>query len=244
MARIIRSKVFYVVVALALMLAIAPQGMPAAVDASAPILHKVTNVNDVSFTVSWITAVDEEGYVEFGTTTGLGSTAYDDRGVGTVDDTHHVKVAGGLLPNQIYYYDIISGGVRDNNGGLHYTVTTGPSPDTPPPTRDILGQVFKSDGSTPAEGAVVYITVFQDGVPSQTLSTLVESSGWWGLDLGGLRTADYQTPFGYSGTDQVLLVVEGVGDGRAIVMTTVQVFRDGTLETTLGYWVIEQFMLA
>jgi len=88
---------------------------------------------------------------------------------------------------------------------------------------------------------VVYITAFQDGVPSQTLSTLVESSGWWGHDLGGLRTADYQSLFTYAGGDQVLLVIEGVGDGRAMLMTTVDELRGAALVATLGYWVVEQF---
>jgi len=220
MGRIIRSKVFPVVVALALMLAIAPQAMPAAVDASAPLEHKVTNVNDVSFTVSWITASDEEGYVEYGTTAALGSTAHDERGAGTVDDTHHVKVDGGLLPNTLYYYDIISGETRDNNGGAHYRTITGPTLEIPQPD-DILGLVFKNDGTTPAEGAIVYIRIGS----SQELSTLVESSGWWGVNLGGMRAQDYQQPFPYTATAHVSLFAQGAADGTDAGTCTVAVAR-------------------
>ncbi len=224
MARIIRSKIFPVVVALALMLAIAPQGMPAAVNASAPYEHKVTNVNDVSFTVSWITAVEETGYVEYGTTTALGSIAHDERGAGTIDDTHHVVVDGGLMPNQEYYYDIISGGDRDDNGGLHYTVTIGPTLDIPQPD-DILGEVLKNDGSTSAEGTIVYITVTHLDVTSQELSTLVESSGWWGVNLGGVRTQDYQAHFSYVGADLVSLFAQGAVDGSDVETPTVEEVR-------------------
>ena len=69
----------------------------------------------------------------------------------------------------------------------------------------------------------------------------VEDDGNWGVVLGGLRTADYQQLFSYDADDEVLLVIEGVGDGRAIVTTTVQVLRDATLETTLGFLIYEEF---
>ncbi len=195
--------------------------------ASASLGRQLTTVNDVRFTISWVTDSAEIGYVEYGTTTALSNTAYDDRGQGTVAETHHVTVLESLQPDTRYYYDIVSGDQRDDNGGNHYTVTTGPSFETPPPpTHDIWGQVLKSDATTPAEGAIVYITVIADSVSSQELSVLVNQFGWWGVVLGGLRTSDYQDYFNFTDDDEVSLFAEGASDGRDSKSFTVAVAGD------------------
>ena len=95
--------------------------------ASLPQALRVANVRDTQFTVSWTSSGVEHGQVRYGTDPRrLGGTAYDDRGAATQDDTHHVTVTG-LMPETVYYFDVVSGAVTDNNGGAHYTVTTGPT---------------------------------------------------------------------------------------------------------------------
>lgn len=122
---------------------------------AAPVISNVTttNLRDVSFTVSWITDVASTGSVNYGTSAALGTTANDDRGAAVSSTTHHVTISG-LSPNTLYYFDVISGSTTDNNGGSHYAVTTGPTLALPG-SDTVYGQVYKSDGTTPATGAIV-----------------------------------------------------------------------------------------
>lgn len=181
---------------------------------------RITNVRDKSFTVSWLTDQPATGEVHFGTDpSNLGQIAQDDRGADTRDDTHYVTLQS-LTPGTAYYFDVVSGGARDDNGGAHYTVTTGPTLGVPP-TDTIYGQVFKSDGTTPAVGAIVYITLRDaDGQGSSgaatPLSALVEDSGYWYTNLANVRTPDLSSYFTYSASgDAVELTAQGAGDGTA-----------------------------
>ena len=177
-----------------------------------------TNVRDISFTVSWLTNVEASGEVRYGTDpASLDQIAYDDRGVDTSDDTHYVTLQG-LTPETTYYFDVGSGPTTDDNDGAHYTVTTGPTLGLPP-SDTIYGQVFKEDGTTPAEGAIVYITLRDaDGSGSSdqaaTLAALVDSNGYWYTNLGNARTADLTAYFDYSASgDRLGLDAQGAGDG-------------------------------
>lgn len=180
---------------------------------------QITNVRDVSFTVSWLTDTPTAGHVNYGPTTALGATAYDDRGAGTTDDTHHVTLSN-LDPNTTYHFDIVSGATLDDNGGAHYSVTTGPTLDLQTPDA-IYGQAFLEDGSTPATGALVYVTVKDnDGSgsagESALMSGLVNTSGYWSVNLANSRTAGLAAPFDYSSSgDNVVVEAEGGTDGTA-----------------------------
>jgi len=182
---------------------------------------QVANVRDTSFSVSWTTNQSATGEVHYGTDqANLDQTAYDDRGASTSDDTHHVTLLS-LLPNTTYYFDVLSGGTVDDNNGHHYSVTTGPTIGLPA-SDTIYGQVFKSDGTTPAEGIIVYITLKDNnglGSSGQAakLSTLVDSSAYWYTNLGNARTADLSAYFEYSASgDKVMLLAQGAAEGCAI----------------------------
>jgi len=128
---------------------------------------RTTNVRDVSFTVSWITDVDADGEVHYGTDpANLNQIAYDVRGAGTSDDTHYVTLQA-LVPNTTYYFDLISGGTTDDNDGAHYSVATGPTLGLPG-SDTIYGQVFKYQ--------VAY--VYKDDMPTaMSYENLLESHG-------------------------------------------------------------------
>ncbi|MBC8477036.1 MAG: carboxypeptidase regulatory-like domain-containing protein, partial [Dehalococcoidia bacterium] len=166
---------------------------------------QVSNITDRSFTVSWITNVDTTGQVSYGTSGAMGDTADDDRGGTTEDDTHHVTISS-LVANTTYYFDVVSGVTTDDNSGAHYTVTTGPGLDFKMPEM-ISGTAYQMDGSTPAEGAILYATIGT----SQVLSGLVNSNGTWGLNIAAVRAADYQTYYSHSDSDDILLEVNGGG---------------------------------
>jgi immune inhibitor A len=191
-------------------------------DQSAPTISEVevTNVRDTSFTVSWITDIPSDGHVNYGTdSANLDQTAYDDRGAETSDDTHYVELLG-LTPETTYYFDVVSDGTVDDNNGDHYSVTTGPTLDLPS-SDTIYGQVFKEDGTTPAEGTIVYITLKDnDGLGSSNqaakMSSLVDSNGYWTTNLGNARLADLSAYFEYSASgDSVMLLAKGAAEGCA-----------------------------
>lgn len=181
---------------------------------------RVTNVRDKSFTVSWVTDQPATGEVHYGTDpANLGQIAHDDRGRETRDDTHYVTLAN-LAPEVTYYFDVVSDGTTDDNGGAHYAVTTGPTLGVPP-SDTIYGQVFRSDGSTPATGTIVYILLRDaDGKGSSgeasPLSALVDSGGYWYTNLANVRTTDLTDYFSYSASgDEVVLTAQGAGEGTA-----------------------------
>ncbi|MBI5305487.1 MAG: fibronectin type III domain-containing protein [Chloroflexi bacterium] len=192
---------------------------------AAPIISSVmlTNVRDVSFTVSWVSDQPSTGTVNYGTTSALGTTANDDRGATFAGTTHYVTLAG-LDPNTMYYFDIVAGSTVDDNGGAHYTISTGPTLGLPG-SDTIYGLVFKNDGITPAAGAMVYLNLADiDSAGSSglsaTASALVDTSGYWFINLGNIRVPDLSTYFAYSasGGDTIRLSVQGGADGSASLM--------------------------
>jgi len=190
------------------------------VSAGSPKNIKNTNINDQAFTVSWVTDAEEVGEIRYGTDPdNITIIAYDDRGASVSDDTHHVTI-GGLVSETVYYYDIVSGEVTYDNGGSHYSVSTGPTLALPA-SDTIYGKVYKSDGSTPAEGAIVYVTVTDNNGAgssgnSQVLSGLVDSDGWWNVNIGPIRTGDLSSYYAYSASgDSVVIDAQGAVDGGA-----------------------------
>ncbi|MGB0385397.1 MAG: choice-of-anchor B family protein [Ardenticatenaceae bacterium] len=180
---------------------------------------RTTNVRDVAFTVSWLTDVATSGEVHYGTNpNNLNQTAEDLRGASTSDDTHYVLLEH-LSPETTYYFDVVSGSTTDDNRGSHYSVTTGGTLSVPS-TDTVFGQVRKSDGTTPAAGAIVYITL-KDGNSSGTsgqaapLSALVANDGFWNTNLGNARTENVSAYFSYSASgDQLFLEAQGAADGE------------------------------
>jgi len=210
---------------------IAQPRFPALADSRSPLLAlrstrpsaisniRVTNVSDMGFSVSWITSATAAGSLNYGTTPALGNNQPDDPGAGPY--AHHVTLDWPSSPNTLYYFDVVSDGETDDNGGLHYTVTTGSALGLP--RNDLVyGQVFQADEVTPAAGAVVYITaVDRNGAGSSgrsaSFSFLADSDGYWFVNLAGIRTTDYSAYFSYSpaGGDDLELQAEGGPPGIA-----------------------------
>lgn len=192
---------------------------------------RITNVTDISLSVSWTTEDPQNCVVHYGATASLDQTAEDDRGASTLDDTHHVTLSG-LTPATSYLLDLECDGVRDDNGGAHYTAGTGPTLGIPSPDT-AYGAVFLSDGSTPAVGTIVYVELEDgDGVGSPSRSTslsdVVASSdgGLWDVDLGSARLQDLGGYFAYTTPgDLIVLAADGAASGTASQIVTT---GDGT----------------
>ncbi len=195
---------------------------------------RVTDVRDIAFTVSWVTDRPAGDGVRYGTGPAqLNQIVGDVRGAGNNSNTHYVT-ATGLTPNTTYYFDVISGGSVDNNGGKRYQVTTGPTLSPIAPST-VFGQVFQADGETLANGTIVYLQVVNHngaGSPgtSAPLSALVQF-GYWAIDVNEARTINLNSHFiSPEQGDQIALEVQGTADD---VMAYAEVPLDKTVTTAV-----------
>jgi hypothetical protein len=97
------------------------------VNISGPAVSDVhaSGINEADVTIAWNTTSPSNSKIYYGTTPSLGS----ETSISPALVTSHSVMVGGLLPSTLYYYDVESydnqgNGVRDDNGGLHYTVST------------------------------------------------------------------------------------------------------------------------
>ena len=183
--------------------------------ASQPRSITISNVENMRFTVSWATDIQESVQINYGTTSSLGNIAYDTRGNSFNGTTHYVTVSG-LNSVTTYYYDIISGGVTYDNGGAHFTVTTGASLSPAIGSDIVYGMVFLNDGTTLAQNAIVYINLQDNNNQgtsgySQTRSSIVGSTGYWSLELKNVRDQALDAYFVYSATGGDNLVLNAAG---------------------------------
>jgi len=181
---------------------------------------KITNITDISFTVSWITQSATNGFIVFGETSQLGQTALDDREPGTeareLFFTHYVTVKN-LKSSTKYFFKIGSAGKLFDNRGKAYEITTASVINLPLPNADTAYGIVLEPGGNPAKGAIVYLSL-ANTVP---LSCLVKNDGSWVIPLS---TARNLTLTSYSSYDRELQVeeifVQGGNLGTATAITT------------------------
>ena len=174
--------------------------LPASPGLAAGLDHEVSNLRDKGFTVSWLSQDIEPGQVNYGTSPdALTDTAYDDRGQAIQDYTHHVTIIN-LTADATYYYRVVSGGVIYDNNGSPYQVTTGPALDFLLPNA-ITGKLYQADGFTAAEGAIIHARIGS----SQVLSALINNLGAWAINIAPLRSADGQSYYEHSDSNDVVL---------------------------------------
>ncbi|MFC1653404.1 fibronectin type III domain-containing protein [Patescibacteria group bacterium] len=168
--------------------------IPRAAPEFAPKDLTVTNINENSFSISWVTDQKTVGFLRYGNSSNsIKTLENDDRdqltgGTGTYY-THHVTIRD-LEPQTKYYFKVASGGegqLYDDNG-QPYEVETAPVLGTPPPADTAYGEVLTA-ASTPAEGAIVYVSLPDAG----RLSTLVSDGGQWALSISTARTSSMRS---------------------------------------------------
>ncbi len=156
---------------------------PRATPETTPQNIQISNVTDKTFTISFYTSENTIAFVKYGEdANALNKQASDDRdqlsGVVKNYYLHHITVRS-LNPAKTYYYVLGTGSNTFDNEGQPYSIKTAAKPNQSPiNNQTIYGNVLKSD-ATPAEGAVVYL--YSEGMGA--LSTLVKSSGSWGISL-------------------------------------------------------------
>lgn len=148
---------------------------------------KISNISDNSFTVTWQTLKPVLGFVSFGTTEAVGSTAGEDRETGGPKpySLHHVTVKN-LTPATNYYFKIGSGSkIYDDRGKAYVqqTVTTIQKPPAVP--EPVIGKVIKTDKSG-ASDAIVYVKIGTGSL----LSSYTREDGNFLVTLNNARGRD------------------------------------------------------
>jgi hypothetical protein len=196
------------------------------------VIHRINtnNVRDTSFVVSWTTDMASTGSVNFGPSSALGFVADD--ATNPAPTTTHYVVLSGLSPDTTYYFDVASGSLIEDNGGLHYTVRTGPALSGAPGTT-IYGRVFQPDGISPLDNAIVYLWVRRAGLDSQQASARTTAGGWWSYNLDNLRTADYQTKFNPTAGETIRVRAQGGSYGTRDFTASVPADSDSISDAIL-----------
>ena len=186
---------------------------------------RVTNVTADRATISWLTDAATDGAIHYGPTAALGGIVLDERGTPVSSRTHQVTLVN-LAPQTTYRFYAISSDTIDDQGGAYYAFTTGPA-FAPNPSDLAFGRVLRSDGTTPATGALVRAKISDadaQGSPgdSASLSALADGSGYWSFDLAATRTTDYSQLFEYglAGDRLLLEVTDGTGCTASQVVDT------------------------
>ncbi|MGH2459377.1 MAG: fibronectin type III domain-containing protein [Chloroflexota bacterium] len=184
----------------------------------------ITNVTDTGFSVSWVTdsPLPGSGSVDYGTsaTALVFQTTEAAPVAGARGDVHDVNVRS-LNATTTYYFSVVDAGVSDPTTGYVYRVTTGPTLQNTPTIHWATGQVFQSDGKTPAVGALVTVRVLDNAnlngtspTTSAPQSGFTNGQGDWTIALSP-RSSDNSSVFNYAtnGADFLLITAEGGGLG-------------------------------
>ncbi len=198
------------------LLAVVASVVPALV-ASAQTIEDVaaSNLSSTAAAVTWTTDVPTDGTVNYGTTTSLGGSSSDPR---PDDDVHAVSLSG-LAEDTLYYYEVVSNGVTDDNGGAFYTFRTSVVGSGVPYV--VYGATTMMDGTTPAVDVIVMVTVTGVSGTSSALTTLSDAGGNWALNLGNLKETSDGQAYAYAAGDALDVVASGAADGDAIAAETI-----------------------
>jgi hypothetical protein len=173
----------------------------------------VANSTFSSVTIAWVTDIDVDGWVEYGTTAGLGLSVSEPRG----ERQLHVVDIKGLPERKSYRFQVVSGGIIDDNRGNLYTFTTASSQQAPS-RPSLFGTIYERDGTTPAAGALVLVSVMHSGVESLPLLTQAGAStepGYnWIASLVKLRHPATGAPFPIEVGDEIHLTIQGGSRGE------------------------------
>jgi hypothetical protein len=148
----------------------------------------ITNLTDTSFTFTWQTDELTTGSVLVTSQGGKKYSSFDERDItGKMGKylTHSVTIRT-LSPSTLYEVTVLSNGKKFPLEKKSFSVTTLPTLSSEAPLLDPAFGSIQTAAGVAADGALVYLNL--EG--SQTLSTLVRTSGSWIIPLSFLRTQD------------------------------------------------------
>jgi len=133
-------------------------------DTTPPVITsvQVVDITSTSATITWNTDEPSDSTVDYGPTADLGVTEADSTLV-----TEHAIVLTGLTADTLYYFDVASTDASGNtatedNGGNHFTFTTGSSGNILHVAAIEMTLGSKNAGPNEFVGAIAAVTVFDD----------------------------------------------------------------------------------
>jgi hypothetical protein len=141
---------------------------------------RISNITDSSFTVSWASDKETQGFIRWGKDTSLDKTKIIPSS--SPSFTHSVSIDE-LSASTTYYFNINSDGEGFDNNGLAWKVKTGISLPEQPEADIISGQVV-NQAQDPVKNALVYVQVGG----SSLLSTTTSEEGTWAIPISTART--------------------------------------------------------
>jgi LPXTG-motif cell wall-anchored protein len=153
---------------------------------------QISNLTATSFTISYTTDEPATGSISYGIDSTLAGVALDDRdqqASGAAEHQVHFITVKNLIPSTKYYYAIITGSQKAENGSNPFEITTAAQPQTQSTNATITGSVSLTDGSIPTEG-IIYVTADN----AQQLATLINADGTYQLPTNDLQGSSASTP--------------------------------------------------
>jgi hypothetical protein len=167
----------------------------------------IGNHSSSSATITWITDGLADGCINYGTTPALGLTKCEDEPGSEV----HMVVLDNLSENTSYYFEVVSGGITDDNEGDYYSFTTTMLGAGLPAV--IYGHVYKAGADSPVGNVIVSGTLRHGESISYPLIALTNSEGIWVLNLGNLKSPASNNVLPYKMGDTIFLQLQGGSNG-------------------------------
>lgn len=166
---------------------------------------RITNISEKSFSVSWITDKNTQGFLSFGESSSLGNSTQQQENTPAGTLVHQVNVDG-LKAQTTYYFKVGSGkDLFDNNGQL-YQAKTAPSLSNPPQPDVVFGLIVDQTGSSIPQ-ALVYLNL----LGTTPLSVVSGSDGKWSLPLSTARSTNLSSFAQYSSESTIEILVQAGG---------------------------------
>jgi len=166
------------------------------------------NQSSSSVTITWTTDGLADGCINYGVTPALGYKKCED-GPGC---EIHVVVLENLTVNTPYYFEIVSGGIADDNGGdYHLFTTTKPGAGVP---AIVYGRVSKAGTDLPAGNVLVSGSLKRGEMSSYPLIGVTNSDGLWLLNLGNFKNPVSGNVLACEIGDTIFLQVLGGSEGQ------------------------------
>src|SRR3989338_6139252 len=167
----------------------------------------LSNIEDLSLTVSWQTPTEVISFLSFGPT-GNEQVAIDDRD-GNTPQAHsmHYITLKNLQPNTTYKYRIISGKLKSEI----FEVTTASPPTAQNGQKPVIGSVLEEN--EPLNEGVAYLSIYG----AVTQSALIKNSGNLVIPLSFARKTDLSDVFTPIGNETAkVTIISGKGEVSAI----------------------------
>lgn len=150
-----------------------------------PLSVRFTNISDSTFTVTWLTSGSATGAVMIMGKERKNQIVYDERDTAGSLKTYttHSVIVRNLSPSTSYTVKLLSNGKTHTNGGEPWSIETGPQLTSSSNSLEPAFGTVWTNSDQPATGALVYLALSG----SQSLSTLVSSSGSWIIALNTIR---------------------------------------------------------